>query len=83
MRLMISMSVSQARCLLKGAAGQPPRRVDVVLEEGGVGVVAFWVGSWMREEDGGVERVRLVASNAKRGRLWEIIVGEWGGAWVV
>ena len=75
MRLMISRSVSQARCLLKGASGQAPRWVFVVALVGGEDRVSFWDGSWMIEDGArGMERVRDVAIKAKKGRVWEIIV---------
>ena len=74
-RLMISRSVSQARCLLKGASGQAPRWVFVVALVGGEDRVSFWDGSWMSEEGArGMERARDVAIKAKKGRVWEIIV---------
>ncbi len=72
-RLMIWMSVSYARCLLKGVAGHPPRRVLVKLA-GGDSRVSFCNESCTTEDSRGMERVRHVAINAKRGRLCEIIV---------
>lgn len=75
-RLMTSMSVSPSRCLLKGASGQAPRRVFVVALADGDSMVAFCDGSRTAENSRGMERVRQVAINAKRGRLCEIIVDE-------
>lgn len=71
------MSVSQARCLLKGASGQAPRWVVVALIRGdGIGIVSFCSGRSTTEGCRGTERVRQVAINTKRGRLCDIIVDE-------
>ena len=69
------MSVSQARCLLKGVAGHSPRRVLVTLA-GGDCRVKFCIESCTTGDSRGVERVRLVAISVKSGRLFEIIVDE-------
>lgn len=76
-RLRISRSVSQARCLPKGASGQAPRGVVVVVLVGGNGVVAFCGGRSTSGDDRGMERVKEVVINAKRGRLCESIADGW------
>ena len=69
------MSVSQSRCMLKGASGHAPRRVLVALA-GGDGIVPFSDGGRAAERSRGKERVRQVAINAKDGRICTIIVDD-------
>ena len=76
------MSVSHARCLLKGASGHPPRRVLVALGDRSDGSVWLCVGIRARKGSGGIERVRHVASNATNAKLCEIIVEDSGGCWI-
>lgn len=75
------MSVSQARCLLKGASGHllPRRAVFVVLLRGGGGRVRFCEGMSMIEEVPGErererESVRAVAMSAESGGLVETVI---------
>ena len=73
-RLRTTTSVSQPRCLLKGASGHPPRRVVVALVDGDViEFVSFCDGNCRMEGSRGIERVRHAAINAKSGRICGIM----------
>lgn len=77
MRLRTTTSVSQPRCLLKGALGHAPRRVFVPLVRAdGIVNVSFCDWICKIEDSRGMERVRHVAIKANSGRLCGIIFDE-------
>lgn len=70
---MISVSVSQSRCRLKGASGHKPSRLLVALDSGN-NVVSLCDGSCNTEETAGIASVRHVGKRANNARLLESII---------
>lgn len=70
------MLVSQPRCLVKGASGHAPSRVYVLLVDDVDCIVSLPDGSRMMEVPRGKERVKHDGINAKKRRLWGIMLAE-------